>query len=173
MVPDNIDQIDAIAELIDPLDIELWSAFFLVPVGRGVYEGRVSPDQYEQVFERLWHHAQTKSFAVKTTEAHHYRRYVLQNSGDPQMGRAPIGIRDGRGVMFISHTGKVYPSGFLPKAAGAFPDTSVVELYRNAPIFRQLRDHSQLGGKCGVCEFQQGVWRVAESGAGGARRLHG
>ncbi len=155
VVPDNIDQIDQIADLIDPLDIELWSAFFLVPVGRGVYEGRIEPEQYEGVFERLWHHAQTKSFAVKTTEAHHYRRYVLQNSGDPQMGRAPIGIRDGRGVMFISHVGQVFPSGFLPRTAGGFPENSVVELYRNAPIFRKLRDNSQLGGKCGLCEFKK------------------
>ncbi len=155
VVPANVDQIDAIAEMIDPWDIELWSAFFLVNVGRGITGQRVEPEQYERVFEKLWHHAQTKSFAVKTTEAHHYRRYVIQRSGDPQMGRAPIGIRDGNGVMFISHTGKVYPSGFLPKQAGQFPDESVVAIYRDSPIFTELRDWKLLTGKCRRCEFNR------------------
>ncbi len=74
----NVEQVDAMAEFIADLDIILWSVFFLVPVGRGVAEQRIAPEQYEEVFERLWHHAETKPYSIKTTEAHHYRRFVLQ-----------------------------------------------------------------------------------------------
>lgn len=151
----NVDQIDAIAERVEQMNAVLWSVFFLVPVGRGHRVNRISPAQYEQVFERLWHHAQRGVFAVKTTEAHHYRRYVMQQGGNPNPGRAPLGIRDGLGCMFISHTGQVQPSGFLPKQAGRFPRDSVVTVYRNSPMFRRLRDPDQLQGKCGRCEFNR------------------
>lgn len=163
----NVDQVDAIAELIAGLDIILWSVFFLVPVGRGVEEERIAPEQYEEVFGRLWHHAESQSYSIKTTEAHHYRRYVLQRGGDPQRGageaavqddriqRAPLGVSDGKGCMFVSHIGQIFPSGFLPIEAGRFPRDSIVEIYQNSPLFRQLRDPDGFGGKCGCCEFRQ------------------
>lgn len=160
----NFAQVDAMAEFLATQGIVLWSVFLLVPVGRGALEGRIRPQQYEDLFARLWHHAQTKPFAVKTTEAHHYRRYVLQLRGNPMRRgpaeilnrqRAPLGINDGKGVMFVGHTGEIYPSGFLPIRCGRFPEQSVVDVYRNAPLFRQLRDPDALQGKCGSCEFKR------------------
>ncbi|MFQ6671746.1 MAG: TIGR04053 family radical SAM/SPASM domain-containing protein [Candidatus Tectimicrobiota bacterium] len=162
----NVTQVDAMAEFLATLDIILWSVFFLVPVGRGVGEDRIAPEDYEAVFERLWHHAQRKPYSIKTTEAHHYRRFVLQHGGDPQRGageeaaypdpiqRAPLGVSDGKGCMFISHIGQIFPSGFLPIEAGRFPRDSVVDVYQNAAMFKQLRDPDGFGGKCGRCEFR-------------------
>lgn len=160
----NVAQVDALAALLAERGVVLWSVFFLVPVGRGLREQRISAAQYEEVFERLWHHAQTQPFGIKTTEAHHYRRFVLQRAGDPQrdpvghagarIQRAPLGVNDGKGVMFISHTGQIFPSGFMPITCGRFPRDSVVDVYQHAPIFRKLRDPEQLEGKCGLCEFR-------------------
>jgi len=160
----NVDQIDAIAALRATPNILLWSVFFLVPVGRGLGEQRLSGEQCEQVFARLWHHANRQPYGIKTTEAHHYRRFVLQQTGDPQrdpaghtgdrVQRAPLGVNDGKGVMFISHTGQVFPSGFMPIECGRFPRQSVVAVYRDAPLMRQLRDPNRFHGKCGVCEFR-------------------
>ena len=73
-----------IADLLEQMNIVLWSVFFLVPVGRGLAEQRIAPEQYEEVFEKLWQNAQRRPFGIKTTEAHHYRRYVLLRNGDPQ-----------------------------------------------------------------------------------------
>jgi radical SAM protein with 4Fe4S-binding SPASM domain len=70
------------------------------------------------------------------------------------IGRAR-GVIEGDGFMFISHTGEVFPSGFLPASAGNIAFQSPVEIYRNAPLFRQLRDRSLLKGKCGICDFRQ------------------
>ncbi|MBL4701077.1 MAG: radical SAM protein, partial [Phycisphaeraceae bacterium] len=64
----NVDQVDAIAELIHRPSVVLWSVFFLVPVGRGLREQSIEPADYEKVFARLWHHAQNKNYGVKTTE---------------------------------------------------------------------------------------------------------
>jgi len=57
--------------------------FFLVPVGRGLLEERIGAAEYEDVFERLWYHSQHEPYAIKTTEAPHYRRFVLEHGGDP------------------------------------------------------------------------------------------
>ena len=82
----NFHQIDAMAELLAARGIAMWSVFFLVPVGRGVEEERIKPEEYEIAFERLWHQSRQQPYAVKTTEAPHYRRYVLQHGGDPLEG---------------------------------------------------------------------------------------
>ena len=64
------------------------------------------------------------------------------------------GITDGRGMLFISHVGDVYPSGFLPIAAGNVRESSVAEIYGKSKIFVELRDPDRLKGKCGVCEYR-------------------
>jgi AdoMet-dependent heme synthase len=158
----NLHQLDAIAELLTEKGIAMWSVFFLVPVGRGVEEPRILPDEYEAAFERLWLHAQRQPYAVKTTEAPHYRRFVLQRGGDPlaepggrRGRRGPLGIGDGKGIMFVGHTGEIYPAGFLPLCCGRFPRDSVVEVYQRHPTFLALRDPDGFKGRCGVCEFRR------------------
>ncbi|WP_457550201.1 TIGR04053 family radical SAM/SPASM domain-containing protein [Archaeoglobus sp.] len=65
-----------------------------------------------------------------------------------------LGITDGRGMLFISHVGDVYPSGFLPLKAGNVREKSLEEIYRESKIFRDLRNPENLKGKCGRCEFK-------------------
>jgi len=63
-------------------------------------------------------------------------------------------VNDGDGFVFISHTGEVYPSGFLPVSGGNVRRESLVEIYRSSPLFRALRDRDLLKGKCGMCEYK-------------------
>jgi radical SAM protein len=163
VVRDNVDQLDGIAELVRQVGAAMWSVFFLVPTGRAYKQPRLEPAQYEAVFDRLWTLAQREDFGIKTTEAPFYRRFVMQRDGDPlrprpdappRPTRAPLGINDGKGVMFISHRGEVQPSGFLPQVAGRCPRESAVALYQQHPVFTQLRDPDRLGGKCGRCGFR-------------------
>lgn len=160
----NVGQLDLMAELLGTVDIVLWSVFFLIPVGRGAVEARIGAEDYEDVFRRLWMHAQRQRYGIKTTEGHHYRRFVLQqggNAGRPNAsasaatgGRAPLGVNDGKGVMFIGHDGVILPSGFLPHACGRFPHDSVIDVYQDHEVFRALRDADRLKGKCGQCEYR-------------------
>jgi radical SAM protein with 4Fe4S-binding SPASM domain len=69
--------------------------------------------------------------------------------------RAPKGVNEAKGFVFISHIGDVFPSGFLPLKAGNVKKESLVDLYRNSDLFRRLRDTANLKGKCGVCEFRE------------------
>jgi radical SAM protein len=165
----NIGQIDAIVELMESLKITLWSVFFLVPTGRGKLNDLLSADEFEQVFAKIHRLSMTASFDIKTTEAQHYRRFLLQHKADEKtgslerlqhqkvvdsIGRAPRGLNDGKGFVFISHVGEVFPSGFLPVTAGNIRGESLASIYRESPLFRSLRDTSKLEGKCGACEFK-------------------
>ncbi len=167
----NIAEIDAIVALMQSLKITLWSVFFLVPTGRGKLNDLLSADEFEQIFARLHALSKTAGFDIKTTEAQHYRRFLLQQrtaerrtgipAGENQeraadfIGRAPRGLNDGKGFLFISHTGEVFPSGFLPLSAGNIRQQNLDVIYRESPLFRSLRDTSKLEGKCGSCEFKE------------------
>jgi len=67
--------------------------------------------------------------------------------------RAPLGINDGKGFVFVSHIGDIQPSGFLPFTAGNVRQHELLDVYRNSPLFRELRNPGLLKGKCGRCEF--------------------
>jgi len=166
----NMAEMDAVAELVEKLKITLWSVFFLVPTGRGKLDDLLNADEFEEIFARIYQLSKTASFDIKTTEAQHYRRFLLQQrvlerkagtlteAADKvvdTIGRAPRGLNDGKGFVFISHTGEVFPSGFLPLSAGNIRREALRTIYRESPLFTQLRDPSKLEGKCGACEFKE------------------
>jgi radical SAM protein with 4Fe4S-binding SPASM domain len=106
--------------------------------------------------------SQISPFAVATTEAPSYRRVALERmraSGKTAaaMGETTVfrgfGIRDGHGIVFISNQGDIYPAGFLPLAVANVRTHSLVETYRESPLFRALHNPAQFRGKCGTCEF--------------------
>lgn len=162
----NVDDLSHIADIAERYGTVLWSLFFLVPTGRGRAEDMVDAQTCERIMEWLYDQAQTRPFGIKTTEAPHYRRIVMQHrkqaDGVVQSGfllgsdglRSSKGVNDGNGFVFISHVGDVFPSGFLPLSAGNIRTTALADIYRSEPVFRDLRDSSLLKGKCGVCEFR-------------------
>jgi AdoMet-dependent heme synthase len=168
----NLGDFDALAHLLEGLQIVLWSVFFLVPTGRGRLGDLLSGEEFEELFGKLYQLSRRAPFDIKTTEAPHYRRYVAEQRAaerrrtsslpalrDRQasdgIGRAPRGINGAKGFVFISHEGEVFPSGFLPLSAGNIRRQPLAEIYRNAPLFVSLRDTSRFEGKCGACEFKE------------------
>lgn len=69
--------------------------------------------------------------------------------------RRMTGITDGKGMLFISHVGEVYPSGFLPLTAGNVREKSLKDIYNSSEIFKDLKNPDRLKGKCGKCEFRR------------------
>jgi radical SAM protein len=167
----NIAEINDLVALMESLQITLWSVFLLVPTGRGKLNDLLNAEEFEQVFAKIYSLSKTASFDIKTTEAQHYRRFLLQQRvterrGGTEMfanaqkvadavGRAPRGLNDGKGFVFISHVGEVFPSGFLPVSAGNIRHEPLSTVYRESPLFQGLRDTAKLEGKCGVCEFKE------------------
>ncbi len=157
---ETVEQLPRLRELVDDLGAVLWSVFFLVPVGRGEVLDPVPPERADRVMEWLTEVNDEADFGIKTTEAPHYRRVAIQQHrsatekpDSDAIGRR-TGITAGDGFAFVSHTGELYPSGFLPEPAGNVRTESLVDLYRDAPLFEKLRDPDALEGKCGACEFR-------------------
>lgn len=164
----NLDDLDGLIALVQRLGIVFWEVFFLVPVGRGGAVQGLSAAQHEAVCERLYGVSQTVPFIIKVTEGMQYRRVCLQrqraegiaprswNGHGPNgsLGVSPQAVNAGKGHVFISSVGEVYPSGFLPLSIGNIRFSPLARLYREAPVMRELRDPEQLKGRCGRCEFR-------------------
>ncbi|HSM05823.1 MAG TPA: radical SAM protein, partial [Longimicrobiales bacterium] len=170
----NADDFTVMARLLDELGIVFWEVFFLVPMGRARPEDVVGAEAFENTFHHLYELSSRVPYDIKATAAPHYTRVVLQRKaaarragvsadGDVLTGRGSVpagdgigrarGVNDGDGFLFVSHTGEIFPSGFLPVAAGNVRDHDLVEVYRESDLFVRLRDKDQLKGKCGICPF--------------------
>jgi len=65
------------------------------------------------------------------------------------------GCLAGQAVCFVSHTGEVFPCGYLPVTSGNVKDIPLPKIWRDSNVFADLRDESNLEGKCGLCEFSK------------------
>jgi AdoMet-dependent heme synthase len=159
---ETADDLPAIFDLLKGFAVTRWSLFFLISVGRGKVLEPVTPEEGEKLMEWIFDISRTAPFTVATTEAPCYRRVALQRmrtkgmTGD-EMKSAVVargfGVRDGHGVMFVSHTGDICPAGFLPLVAGNVRSDQVAEVYRDSPVFEALHDSSLFQGECGRCEY--------------------
>jgi AdoMet-dependent heme synthase len=148
----------AIADRVASIGAVLWSVFFVVPIGRARADMLPSADRVEELLEEIGDIATGAPFAVKTTAAPHYRRVLAAKQERSETSRpgahARVRINDGRGFVFVSHQGEVFPSGFLPISCGNVRDSNVVDIYRSHPLFHALRDPNLLEGKCGACDYR-------------------
>lgn len=159
---DTAPTLPAVYELLCQHTLMQWSLFFLISVGRGTVLTELSPGDAERCLLDIRSLTAGSPFRVKTTEAMQYRRIAAQGMMRAGKTRAEIeespasrgfGIRDGNGIVFISCLGEVTPSGFLPVGVGNVRETSLVQLYRDAPLMRSLRNPDEFKGRCGVCDF--------------------
>lgn len=172
--------LEEMASFVSGLGIVFWEVFFLIPVGRGGLLAGLAPAECERLFDVIYRTQKNGGFIVKVTEAPHYRRHVAQRerraAGEPgrsrgevpmpeiltrsegpghTVGLAPRGVNAGNGFLFVSHRGDIYPSGFLPLAAGNVRQMSLANVYRYTELFRDLRTPGLLKGRCGRCEYRQ------------------
>ena len=162
----NLSRLPEMAKIAEDIATKMWSLFFLIVTGRALENMDLAAEEYEQVFDFMYELSKTAPFAIKTTEAMHYRRYVAQrmkaehrsfpeNEKTGAVMWRTAGVSDGKGFVFVSHTGEIFPSGFLPITAGNVLRDSLTDVYQNSSLFRALRDVSQREGKCGICEYQK------------------
>lgn len=178
----NVEELARVAGIVGRAGAQVWEVFFLVRVGRGIDMEELTPEENEEVAHFLVD-VSRYGFTVRTVEGPFHRRVaawrreageadpverfglgdlyrrlaagLLRELGPPgplPRGRS-AGTRDGKGILFIAHDGKVHPAGFLPLALGEVRTHSVVDLYRRHPLLRAIRT-AAFSGRCGVCEFR-------------------
>ena len=165
---ETFDDLPAIHDHVIAMGAARWSLFFLVAVGRGQVLEPVSAERAETLLgwvAGLSGPPGRGRLVVTTTEAPQLRRVIMERrraarGADAQVAPAShgsahrAGIRDGNGILFISHTGEICPSGFLEISTGNVRRDDVVEIYRTSTLFRELRDPDAFGGRCGRCEYR-------------------
>ncbi len=160
----NLATLGHIAEQAAEVHAKMWSLFFPVACCAGMEQDDLTAQEYEKVFEFLFEISKVAPFEVKTVEALHYRRYIAQRLKVEHGGRGGASgrslwrtsaVSDGSGFVFVSPSGEIYPSGFLPVSAGNVRTDSLVDVYRNSSLFQSLRDPAAREGKCGACEYQK------------------
>ena len=155
----------AIYELLATLGVGRWALFFLIATGRGRSLAELSPGESERLLTWLCDLAESSEtpFVIKTTEAHHVRRLSYQRmhsrgASDEEFLRSPfgrgLGVRDGNGIVFVSHIGEIFPSGFLPIVCGNVRTSRLTDIYRSREPFPSLRNADALKGKCGRCSYR-------------------
>ncbi len=175
VTPENREELPEIAAILQKRGATIWEVFFLVRTGRGTGLDDLTPEENEDVCHFLYD-ASGYGFIVRTVEAPFFRRVVAWRRegrpaptgplyarlsrrlrellGEPGPAKAQTkGTRDGKGIVFVAHDGDVYPAGFLPLPLGNVRERSLVEIYRESPLLRDIRA-ARFRGRCGRCEYR-------------------
>lgn len=160
----NLEQIKDILKLAKRIGAAAHHIFLLVPTGRGkdLAGQAITAADYEETL--MWFHQESLSCEIqlKATCAPHYFRIMHQHKSKAVEPKKKIGghfHESTRGCLggitfcFISHVGQVQPCGYLELDCGNVKKKSFADIWENSDVFRNLRDYSKYGGKCGRCEF--------------------
>lgn len=141
-------KLEEIGDIVAEADVFRWALFFLVRTGQGKKLHSIDADRTLEVFRYLKEWDDEHDAQVKTTNAPHYSAWKIhEHDASPRPG-----IVDGDGTMFISHTGEVHPSGFVPVSCGNVRERSPLDVYRNHELFNDIRNRN-LHGRCGECPY--------------------
>jgi radical SAM protein len=163
--PHNENQLETIAQWCRDLGVSLWSVFQMVPTGRASRDLVLTAGHHERIYRWLAGLAldPATTFDIKTTAGQPFQRVLLQErirrikGGEAcrpaASGRAPAAVNDGKGFLFVSRSGDIFPSGFLPVTLGNVREDDIVVVYRQHPTLLRLRDAQGFSGKCGACNF--------------------
>ena len=181
----NYQKLDETYRLALDLGADALHIFMLVPVGCGASLDQsimLDGQQYENALNWIYDRSLEGKLHLKATCAPHYFRVMRQRArqddhpmpahahphrnmgpanghahanGQPNMSAMTKGCLAGQAVCFVSHTGQVFPCGYLPVSSGNVRKTPLPEIWRDSKIFADLRDDSNLEGKCGLCEYKK------------------
>jgi len=162
----NAGRLDDLYALAADLDAEALHLFVLVPVGCGMdldAAQHLDAGATEAVLEWVVARQAAGTLELKATCAPQYHRvaaaWLVRHADERGAARVRAAMRGrgclaGSGICFVSHTGEVFPCGYLPVSCGNIRQTPLAEIWSLSPILRRLRDPGQLTGRCGACEFK-------------------
>lgn len=161
----TMNDLGEIAQLLDRLGVVEWNLYFLVPVAGSNTPGIITAEEAEQVFAAMASIASSARVRIRTVEAPHYRRYLMQqqsSGGNLARWSDFSGYVEGDDprdsaiddIIFINSRGEVRPSEFLPLTAGNLRYHSLDAILRGSDLFARMHARNELKGKCGRCEFR-------------------
>ena len=175
----NYEEIPAIIDLCEKLNVDWWMMYNFVPTGRGrfIIENDLSPEEREKVLRVLWEKLRSKPKLQVLSTAPQYARVALQmeeeakeKSGEivvpthfynPHLHGQLLSLSDfiggcgaGRFYCALEPNGDITPCVFFPLKVGNIKIDDFKEIWENNKTFLDLRDRDKLKPHCGVCEYK-------------------
>jgi len=154
---DNAGELDDMISFAREAGAAVLNVFFLVCTGRGEKVTNVSRDTYERVLARLAEAAREESeLLIRARCAPHFKRMALEM--DPPLpvtlaqGYEAGGCLAGTRYCRVTPEGELTPCPYMELSVGSLRESGFAELWRDAPIFAELRA-PKLEGRCGACEY--------------------
>ncbi|MFQ5924717.1 MAG: radical SAM protein [Dehalococcoidia bacterium] len=173
----NAPYLDDLLSLAFKVGAVAFHPFMLVPTGRGkgLESVELLPQEYEEILNWIYDKQVELGDRMffKPTDVPHYLRVIRQRDRETRLqGMSPMekvkpasisnpmhsltrGCLAGVGFCFISHRGRVQGCGYLDVEAGDIKEQSFKKVWCDSPLFRDLRDLSNIKGKCGLCEYKR------------------
>ncbi|MCL4325681.1 MAG: TIGR04053 family radical SAM/SPASM domain-containing protein [Candidatus Thermoplasmatota archaeon] len=176
----NLYDLPALLKLVTGIKANRWDLFFLIKTGRAKGEYSINPEEAEDVLKWLALIDKKIPMSIKVTEAPFYNRVKMMNAVNGgalfnylcsqtreiingneiknlyvTKDSKNLGVVDGRGIIFISNTGEVYPSGFLPVSSGNIKNINLTDIYNHSEPFLSIKSPVKLKGKCSRCEYKE------------------
>lgn len=158
-MPANLDNVEEMLRLCDRLETVIVLCYQVVPMGRAAAIGALSAEQNERLLGRLAAAQADTLPIVEPVAAPQYWAHLLgARRGDGRAGWLDRGLfhgcAAGWGVVYIKPDGEVWPCPFVPVSGGSVRDRPFGQIWREAPVFRALRDRANLKGRCGACRHR-------------------
>jgi radical SAM protein with 4Fe4S-binding SPASM domain len=149
----NVDEIPRLIDFTREKGAWSFNLYFLVQTGRGQQMNDLSAEQTETLLSELVDvQDQYRPMLVRSKCAPHFKRIAYEKGlGGLESGGCMAGTQYCR----ITPEGDVTPCPYMTVVAGNVREKPFHEIWETSPALLQLRDLSQLKGRCGRCEFNE------------------
>ncbi|MCL2766166.1 MAG: putative heme d1 biosynthesis radical SAM protein NirJ2 [Peptococcaceae bacterium] len=149
----NLQEVEQLTDFAVEMGAVGHHIFFLVPTGRAVdiEKETLRAAQYESLLGSIMSKQTQVAIELKPTCAPQFMRIA------DQMGvqtRFTKGCLAGISYCIINPVGMVQPCAYLSIKAGDVRRETFGEIWRNAPVFQELRTGNYKGG-CGICKYKE------------------
>jgi radical SAM protein with 4Fe4S-binding SPASM domain len=159
----NIPHLPELIDFADASGAGIMLMYQLVAVGRGekIEKATLKKSANRYLSEMIADKQQNAKTIIEPVACPQYWPYLLEKKGIKDgfklqlAGKVFHGCAAGRGFVYIKANGNVWPCPFVEINAGNVRDKSFERIYRDAPVFQNLRQREKLlKGLCGECNYK-------------------
>jgi radical SAM protein with 4Fe4S-binding SPASM domain len=132
--------------------------------GRGEYiadKAELSPPEFKNLIETIYQsQGRVRSIIVPVATPEYWAYLLYRNNiaAGPLLRAAEYsfgGCVAGKGMIYIKPQGDVWPCPFLEIPLGNVKKNSLLEIWNNSQVLRELRNRNNLKGECGKCVYKE------------------
>jgi AdoMet-dependent heme synthase len=159
----NIPNLSELIDFVDDCGAGIMLMYQLVAVGRGekIEKATLKKAANQYLSELIALKQKTAKTIIEPVAGPQYWPHLLKKNGIHDglllklAGKVFHGCAAGRGFVYVKANGDVWPCPFVEVNAGNIRDLSFDKIYRNAPVFQNLRNREKLlKGLCSDCNYK-------------------